>query len=58
MEKKTIRNTLILWGALLLGMLWFAAKLAIFQVGLQTIMLVIVAMSANRFIREMIGVGG
>ena len=28
MEKKSLRSTLILWGALLLGMMWFAAKLA------------------------------
>ncbi|MDL2237602.1 type IV secretory system conjugative DNA transfer family protein [Christensenellaceae bacterium OttesenSCG-928-K19] len=28
MEKKSLRSTLILWGVLLLGMMWFAAKLA------------------------------
>ena len=37
---------------------WNTLMNYIFQVGLQTIMLVIVVMSANRYIREIIGVGG
>ena len=35
MEKKSLKSALILWGALLLGMLWFAAKLAMsFEIGI------------------------
>ncbi|MDL2237599.1 hypothetical protein LJC56_07210 [Christensenellaceae bacterium OttesenSCG-928-K19] len=37
---------------------WNTLMNYIFQVGLQTIMLVIVVMSANKYIREIIGVGG